>query len=463
MEILLINPPWFKTSGNIWKNISACIPPFGLALLASLVREEGHSVSIIDCNALRIGLDKIKEYLPPSAPRFVGITATTVLFNNALELARLIKKIYPDTKIIMGGVHSTILPEEVLGFKEVDYVVMGEGEYTLLELLSNKNPAEIRGLGFKENGRIFINPPREMIPDINIFPFPAYDLLPMDKYYPALGSYKRKPSLALITSRGCPGRCTFCKGNLLGKRIRFRTAKKIIEEIEFLQKNYGIKDVTFYDDTFTANRQNVKDFCALILEKHIDLTWTCYSRVDTIDFETLVKMKKAGCHQILYGVESSSPEILKNINKRITLEKVDEIVAITKKIKIETRLSFMIGNPGETEETIKQTIKYAIRLDPDLVSFNITTPFPGTEMFAWAEKNGFLIHKDWSKYDLSKPVMELPTVSSAKVLKYYRKAHWQFYLRPSYVLKRMTKIRSVEDFKINLKPFWGILKFIFGR
>lgn len=261
MDALLINPPWHKESGNIWKNVSACLPPFNLALLAAIVREKSFSTSILDCNALQVGLDNVEEYLPILPPRLVGITATTVLLDNARELAKVIKKKYPQTKIIFGGVHSTVSPKEVLGYPETDYIVMGEGEYSFLDLLSGKNPAGIKGIGFKSDGEIFINSPQETIPDINVFPLPAYDLLPMERYYPALGSYKRKPSFGMITSRGCPGRCTFCKGNILGERIRFRSAEKIIEEIIFLQQNYGIKDITFYDDTFTSDRKRVTDFC----------------------------------------------------------------------------------------------------------------------------------------------------------------------------------------------------------
>lgn len=463
MDILLINPPWHKESGNIWKNISACLPPFGLALLASLAREKGFSVFLLDCNALQVGLDKIEEYLPESPPKFIGVTATTILINNALAVAKIVKKKYPGTKIIIGGVHTTIRPEEVLSSEAVDFIVMGEGEYTFLDILFNKAPENILGLSFKKNGRIIINPPRETIPDINIFPPISYDLLPMEKYYPALGSYKRKPSFGMITSRGCPGRCTFCKGNVLGEKIRFRLASKIIEEIKFLQKNYGIKDITFYDDTFTTNKQNVRDFCNFILKDNLDLTWCCFSRVDTVNGELLKLMRKAGCYQIMYGVESADETILKNLNKKITLQEVEETVADTKKAGIECRLAFMLGNPGETEETIKKTINYAIYLDPDLVTFNITTPYPGTEMFNWAEKNNYLIHQNWSEYDLSKPVMELPTISSKKILDYYKKSYRQFYFRPNYFLKRLVQIRSIEDFKKNFQPFINLMKFSLGK
>jgi radical SAM superfamily enzyme YgiQ (UPF0313 family) len=285
----------------------------------------------------------------------------------------------------------------------------------------------------------------------------------MDKYYPAQGSYQRLPSFGMITSRGCPGRCTYCKGSLLGQVIRFKSAESIFEEIDFLQKNYGIRDITFYDDTFTSSKKRVREFCDLIIKNKMDLTWCCFSRVDTVDYDLLVQMKKAGCYQVLFGVESADSQILANINKMISLEKVEETVADAKKAGIEVRLSFMLGNPGETEETMEKTIRYAIALDPDLVSFNITTPYPGTEMFKWAKEKGYLIHENWSEYNFAEPVMELPTVSSEKVLEYYKKAHRRFYFRPKYFLKRIMRIRSINDFKRNFRPFVGLIRFSLGK
>jgi len=354
MDIFFINPPWHKEAGNIWKTVGSCQPPFGLALLAALVREKGYSTGILDCNALQLDLNKIIDNLPPEPPKFIGITATSVLIDNAIEIAKIIKNKYSETKVIIGGVHATVLPEETLSSPYVDFIVIGEGEYSLLELLSGEEPKNIGGLGWKEKGESILNPSRCIIPDIDIFPLLAYDLLPMNKYYPAAGSYIKKPAIGMISSRGCPGRCTFCKGNVLGDRIRFRSAEKIIEEIELLQKKYGVKEIQFYDDTFTANRLNLKKFCNLILEKKLKISWCCFSRVDTVDKETLALMKKAHCHQVMFGVESADQTILNNINKKITFEKVEYIVQAAKDVGITVRLAFMYGNPGETEETMEK-------------------------------------------------------------------------------------------------------------
>lgn len=459
LDILLINPPWYRGAGNIWKSIGSCQPPFGLALLAAVVRREGFESQILDCNALQIGLDNVSLSLPKDAPRFVGLTATTVLIESAISVARIIKAAYPQTKVIIGGVHATVMPEEVLSEWAVDYIVFGEGELTLPDILNGVPLEEIAGMGYKRDGKIIINQPREVLSDINLLPRPLYEILPMDKYYPAPGSYKRKPAIGMMTSRGCPGRCTFCKGNIFGERIRFRSAENILEEIVFLQKCYGIKEVEFYDDTFTANRPNIKKFCELVLSKQIDLTWSCFSRVDTVDAEMLDLMRMAGCHQVMFGVESADETILKNINKKITLAKVEETVTAAKKARVDVRLTFMFGNPGETEATMERTLQYAIKLNPELVNFNITTPYPGTEMFRWAKENGCVMHTNWGEYNLSKPVMKLPTVSNEKIIEYYKKAHSRFYFRLSYFLMRIKKIHSIESLWWDLKSFLSLVGF----
>ncbi|HHT9145835.1 MAG TPA: B12-binding domain-containing radical SAM protein, partial [Candidatus Wunengus sp. YC61] len=304
---------------------------------------------------------------------------------------------------------------------------------------------------------------RPVIEDINILPFPAYHLMPMDKYHTALGSAKRVPAMSIFATRGCPGRCTFCYSGTLGKKIRQRSPENIVEEIELLMNKYKIREVSFYDDTFSAFKNNVIMFCELIRKKNIDLTWSCMSRIDYVNEEVLKEMKASGCHQICYGVESADENVLRNIKKRISLEKVKMAVETTKKAGIDVRLSFMLGNPGDTIESIEKTIKFAIDLDPDLLQFNITTPYPGTEMFAWAKNNGYLKTEDWSKYDLYNCVMELPTVSSQDVERYYKIAYKRFFLRPKFIMKRLLKIRSFYDVKIAYKSCASIFLTAIGH
>lgn len=459
MKVLLIDPPWIiEDEKNLWKNIGSCFPSLGLAYIASFLEREKIEVRILDCTAEKISVNKVEEKLASfSKPDFVGITATTPLFPNGLMIARIIRKIFPRAKIVFGGVHPSVLPDEVLGFSEVDFVVRGEGEITVKELVSGKMPNEILGLSWKKDGKIIHNPPRPLIKTLDDIPMPAYHLLPMSKYHPAIGAYKRLPAMSIFASRGCPGRCTFCYRIFYGK-TRCRSAKSIIEEIKILQSNYGIKEIAFYDDTFTMCKKTVLEFCEMIIDKNIDITWSCFTRADRIDAYLLKSMKKAGCHLILFGVESADETILKNINKRLSLEKVRQVVKDCRDIGIETRASYMIGNPGETKETIKKTIDFSIALDTDEVQFNITTAYPGTELFEWADKNGYLTTKDWSLYNMSFSNIALPTVSPDLLRKYYRVAHIRFYMRPKIVLRRLFKIRNIPQLTQEIKGFFAILK-----
>lgn len=458
-DVLLINPSWGYDKGNIWKRVSSCMPPLGLASIGAYLESKGLKVKIVDMQAKRLTPEELPPFIDGERPSFIGITATTMTISNAYAIVKILKELFPGSKIVLGGVHPTVLPDEVLGNSNVDYCIRGEGEETIWELIEDREPHGILGLSYRMDTEFIHNPPRPPLLDLDNLPPPAYHLLPMDRYYPALGSYKRLPAMSMMATRGCPGRCTFCYGDMLGKRIRYRSASKLIEEVKYLIKTYDIKEIQFYDDTFTAIRKNVREFSTLVLnDEGIDLSWSCFARVDTVDLETLALMKEAGCHQIMYGVESGDEEILSNINKKTTLHQAKEAVRLTKKAGIDVRVAFMLGSPGETEESIKRTIRFAIELDPELVIFNITTPYPGTQMFGWAKENGYLFTKDWSKYDLSHMVMDLPSIDSAKVEECYHKAYRYFYLRPSFILKRLSKIRSLNDIQMNLKSFFGMLR-----
>ncbi|MDI6840226.1 MAG: radical SAM protein [bacterium] len=456
MDVLLINPPWYKRKGNIWRGINPILPPLGLAYIGSFLEREGVKVEILDAQAEGCSVSKIYNKLKTmkGVPNFIGITATTSTIGNALDVAQICKTIYPKSKVILGGVHPTALPDEVMKDENIDYVVRGEGEATFWEIVNGKKEEEILGLSYKSKGSVFHNIDRPVFKCLDDLPFPAYHLLPIEKYRPAIGAYKRLPAMSMLTTRGCPGHCTFCFGNFLGERTRYRSARNIVNEIKLLQSGYGIKEISFYDDVFTTFKSNIQDLCRLIIEENIDITWSCFSRVDFVDEATLRLMKKAGCHQICYGIESGNEQILRNIKKETSLDKAKEIIALTKSIGIETRTSFMFGNPGETEETMRETINFAVSLEPDIAIFNITTPYPGTEMFLWAKEKGYLKTTDWSKYDLSQSILELPTVNSKIVEYYYHTAYKKFYRRVNYLLKRLCRTQSVNDLKMDFQAAW---------
>ncbi|MFH1834643.1 MAG: radical SAM protein [Methanobacteriota archaeon] len=458
-SILLVNPPRaVMDAKNIWAGIADASLPISLIQLAAYVRERGFKVGVLDLCLGEFSEDEFRIRLENENSGYIGLTSTTVQIKNGLEVARIVKEVSPETKVVFGGVHSTVLTDEVISNESVDTVVRGEGEETLTEILSGKSLKDISGISFKENGRIINNPLRDFIKDIDALPFPAYDLVDLSKYSPTLGNFKQLPSISMITSRGCPGTCTFCYSGCMGKRIRFMTAERIFKEISHLHERYGIRDITFYDDTFTANKKNVSNLCSLLVNSGLGITWSCMSRIDAVDAKLVGEMKRAGCHQIGYGIESASPQILENIRKNVPLDKVSDVVDFTKRAGIDVRAMFMLGNPGETEKTMQETIDFALRLDPDLCLFNVTTPYPGTEMFKWADENGFLKTKDWDEYDLYHFVMELPTVSNEKISRYYDLGYKSFYMRPKYMFKRLLKINSWTLFKAHIHMLPHLLR-----
>ncbi len=457
MKILFINPPWGSAEDSIWHEVSSVMPPLGTAWMAAVLEQAGHRVQILDCQAERISAPRVSSVLR-GLDRFdlVGITATTPQIDSALAIAAQAKEEWPETTVVLGGVHPTVLPEEVLSHPSVDLVVRGEGEETILEIAAERPVEQIAGVSFRDKGQVVHNSDRKLIADLNTLPLPAYHLLPMKRYYPAVGAYKRLPATSVLATRGCPGRCTFCY-RIFGPRLRVRSGRLVAEEVKHLQDRYGIKEICFYDDTFTSVKKEVYAFCRAVEDLKIDLTWSCFSRVDAVDEDVLRAMKATGCHQIMYGIESASPEILKNIQKKIDLDKAVEAVRAAQRARIDVRAAFMIGNPGETRETMEETLSFAIKLNPELIILNMTTPFPGTEMFAWAEKKGYLTTRNWNHYDLCHAVMQLPSISQEDLQKFYRTAYRRFYLRPGYMFGRVARLRSLSDIKSAVRGLRGIL------
>ncbi len=462
MDLLLINPPQRFHPGNIWEKIRGCTPPLGLALLASILERAGYRVKILDGNAELLSDDGLLRRLEgikadSGAPGWIGITSSTNTFPVALRISGLARRIFPDANIVLGGVHATVFPEEALATPTVDFVVRGEGEAALLSLLRGEPPGTIPGIAFREQDRIVRTPERRSFTDLGTLPLPAYHLLPMQLYRPALGSHRRLPAIGIVISRGCPGRCTFCYGHHLGRVTRYRPVASVIEEIRLLQSDWGIREISFYDDTFTARPRYVVDLCEAILAAQLDLTWSCFSRVDAVSEALLHLMKRSGCHQICFGIESGSEEILKAIHKRISLPRARQALAWTRRAGIETRATFMLGNPGETTQTLEQTLRLALELDPDIALFNITTPFPGTEMYTWADKRGYLTTKAWESYDYARPVMRLPSLGEEELLRFYRLCYRRFYRRGGYLLRRLLRIRTLDDLRVGWRAVRSVV------
>jgi anaerobic magnesium-protoporphyrin IX monomethyl ester cyclase len=310
------------------------------------------------------------------------------MINIVLDVAGLVKKGLPSVKVVLGGPHISAVRGEALQSDAVDFAVFGEGEATLLELLttieSGDNFAGVKGIAYKENGRHHVNTGRDPITDLDSLPTPLWDLFDFTNYHDFF-IHGDPPYINLTTSRGCPYDCIFCGSKTTwGKKVRYHSAPYVLKELAWLAEN-GIHNISFVDDTFTLNKQRLRTICEGIVTMGINITFLCSSRVDTLDEEILVLLKKAGCKMITFGVESADEGVLKTIKKKTNLSQVRRSIALTKEAGIKTHTSYVIGCPGETRETVEKTIKFAIDMDPDYVQFSIFTPLPGTESWDYLD------------------------------------------------------------------------------
>jgi radical SAM superfamily enzyme YgiQ (UPF0313 family) len=374
-----------------------------------------------------------------------------------------IKKNYPHIRIIAGGPHVTILPEETLArVPEIDIIVRGEGEETIVDLYNAieklKTLENVNGITYRENNAIKSTPDRKPIMDLDALPFLAYHLLPMDKYKPHPPHGIKLPFIAMLTSRGCPYNCIYCSKPIFGSKFRAQSPKRTVDEIEYLNKQFGIKEIMFYDDSFTLDKKRVTQLTAEIKKRRLDILWACETRVNLISEELLKEMKNSGCYMMAFGLESGSQEILDDLRKGVTLEQVKDAINITHKTGISSIGYFMLGSPKETPLTIRSTIDFAKDLQLDFAQFSITIPFPGTELYKLylGKGKGEMNWDDFIYASLGSantPVFETEQLSREELAKWNSRAYREFYLRFSYVWKRMTGMRSYNDLKMNLKGF----------
>jgi len=464
MNILLINPS-FKRRIQKTERVSPTLPPIGLTYIAAVLRKNNFEVKILDLNVTKLN---IIEYIEKFNPEVVGIGSVTTTICQAFDIAQEIKKHYPKIHILFGGPHPTIIPEESIKKKYVDFVVVGEGELIILDLVKElnkkgkKNFKKIDGLVFKQGNKIIQNKRRENIDNLDSLPFPAIDLLPLEKYQSK--DTKHEKFMTILTSRGCPGRCTFCNKRIFGYHTKKRSAENIIEEMEQLYKKYGYKDFHILDDLFTIDRERTVKFCKLVLEKNLKISWKCCNgiRASTVDLELLKLMKKAGCYMVNYGAESGNQKILNLMRKGQTLEQVENAVKITKKAGINCGCCFMFGSIGENRKTMRQTIEFAKKLNPDIAMFSILIPYPGTPVREIIEKEGTIFENwsDWDKYDNfeGKAIFEHGELKKQDMEEMHKKAYKEFYFRPRYILSQIFKKRNLTEIKGRFNAFLALLE-----
>jgi len=441
-SIILINP-WQYSEKEI---LSRVWPPLSLANCAALLRERGFDVTIIDANAERLKPVEVAQRVRESGAKKVFITSTSIDrwqcphidLRPFIECVKAIRDVCKDigAELYVMGTHGTVEPERILDITKADVVIIGEPELTVLEICEKKNLKNGKGICYRKGGKVFIEHRTKLL-DLNSLPLPAFDLLPMEKYfYEFLG----KNFALLETSRGCPFNCIFCLKKMYGKSYRKKPVEKITKEIEYLI-NSGVKNVYFIDLEFTVNRNFVLDLCDFmekIKEGH-ELNWCCQTRADTVNRQLLQKMHDAGCKLIHFGIESGSPRMIEVMDKNTTLNRIEEGVKAAMSVGIEAACFFMLGLPTETESEMKETIKFAKKVDPTYVSFHAAIPYSGTK---FGDGCSTQPHNEKFFFPLCDPSRDYKKLRAAA-----RKAYVQFYFRPNYLinaLKRNPKLLAKQ-------------------
>jgi len=456
-KVLLIHPP--KIGQNKEK-----YPPMGITMLASMLRNKGFKSFLYDANVENGDpYENISELITHENIDTIGLSFTSNLARSAYKFADWLKQRYPSIPIVTGGYHPTVMPDECAGYPSIDYVVVGEGEVTFPLLLEkiheNGVPSDIEGLRFEHNGKIVNTGSRTLISNVDDVPFPAYDLLKINKY--SSPSSTRKPFVTFIRSRGCPFKCTFCGVDaIFTHRFRCQSPERTLEEILFLIKQFKVREILFKDSDFLIRRNNVVGLCELLIDKQLDLIWSCNARVDKVDKDILKLMKRAGCNQITFGIESGSQKMLYTLKKDFTVEQAIEGVRAAKEQGIDCVGNFIIGTPGEDSESINETIQLAKNLDLDYASFHFLTAFPGSPLYEQAIEQGWLLNNRETDYESCN--MNASKLTESELESAMRAVIRSFYLRPSYILNRIKRI-TPNEMRNNFIGGFGLLKRILRR
>lgn len=475
MKILLINPPYTNFEGI--KESGGHSMPLNLGYLASYLRDRINcEIKICDAEVSGMNYQQIKEEIAKTRPDILGITCPTPTMGHVFKIAEIAKKeVNPNCAVVAGGIHPTVLPKETIQNPFIDFVVIGEGEITFYEMV--KTLAEKRtdfqnidGLCFKKDGEIFITKPRNLIQNLDEIPLPARDLFNLSLYRSApTKKVSSEPAGPILTSRGCAFNCIHCiSRSIWGRMVRFRSVDNVIKEMEECIVKYGIKEFNIYDDTFTLNNERAMKICDEIIKRKWKIWWISFSRVNTVTAELAATMKEAGCRKISFGLESGSQKILDIMRKNATLDMARRAVDIVRKQGIRAHASFMLGNVGETRETVRETINFAKSLDLDNATFFITSPFPGTELYEIAKKEGFITPETrWEEFaplTNASPILVQKNLTKEELVWWQKKAFKEFYFRPKYIiykfkqLKEMNPIDFIKMLFEGLRVFMRILK-----
>jgi len=433
--------------------------PTGIAILAAICKRKGVSVRCLDYSVIHFNRERLDEILEEERIDVVGLSATTQAIPRIYKIIRAIKESHPRIIIMMGGPHVTVLYEEAIE-NGTNIVVRNEGELTFLELLpllEGATPAQItdrlesvKGIAYRgADGKIQLNPSPARIRDLDLIPFPDRDSFEFpDKYHMAI-RITRGNSFSVLGTRGCPGHCFFCSRAVFGHAVSARSPENMVEEICLVKERYpDITQFEFLDDYLLFDLDRMNRFCDLMIKRKINLYWSAgNSRVDNIELDTLKKMKASGCFKINYGIEAGTDEILKSINKEITIADARRAIEVTHRAGLYVGVYFILGHHRETIEDIEATIRLARSLPADAVQFTINTPWPGTSMYRYLEKKNYLLSKNWDDYQyFKKPVFHTENLTPEILEKMLHKAYLSYYFNPCLYFRHLKNLLFTRRF-----------------
>lgn len=486
MKVYFVNPPFKSEYGKFSReNRSPAVTksgtvyyPLWLIYAAAICKEDGFEVEFLDAPAKPLNwaqsMDIIKEH-GDGTKLFVVSTSTPSIYNDVKFGAELKDK-YPDAVVVLVGTHPSALPEQTLQISDkIDCVTRKEFDYIVRDLAraikDGKDFSGVKGLTYRKNGEIFSNSDMEYIENIDEIPFASKfikEYLNEKDYFFSAASY---PEIQIFTGRGCMSRCNYCvyPQTMHGHNYRLRSPQNVVDEFEYIAENFpDVKEIVIEDDTFTARKDRVVEICNLLIQKGLNkrFKWLCNARVN-LDLATMKIMKKAGCRLIIPGIESGSQQILNNVKKGTTIKQIHQYVENAKRAGLLIHACYMVGNKGETLETMQQTLDMAIKLNTDTAQFYPLIPYPGTEAYEWAKNSGY-ISGNFEEY--CKPdgnlncVINLPEVSAKQLVDFCDEARRRYYLRPRYILHRVrVGLTNPDDLQRSLKAFGRIKKFLFKR
>lgn len=448
--------------------------PVGVALIASFLESQGVSVRVLDLAVQKNWRTALKDEMERNAPKVVGISLQITQYEEAIQIARFVKSNYPETKVVFGGSFPSSAPEECLNNPEIDVVCCSEGEWTMLHLIQTwergSELGTIDGIAFRgKDGSIIQTPRRELIENLDQMPLAAYHLLDLEPYINADHTSdftnRKNRCMELITSRGCPYHCIFCH-SFFGKKFRGRSPQHVVDEILLLHNKYKVSEFVIWDDTFTMDIQRAKDICDLIIQSGIKITIQLRGgvRVEQMDEELMAKLKEAGVETMCVGIESAVWRIQKMIKKNLKIEKVDRLLSLASKYKITTIGLMMMGFPGEKIAEIKENIRWASNSLLDYTFFSIVTPFPSTELYDIAVREGYYQkNKDYKRMNVMTPHMEIPELPSGLIKWLQMQAYLRFYLKPRRLRKLFTSAYRIKTFIGSIFDYIGIAFTYYGR